>query len=302
MRPVFLIFITLFIFTGSVFTTSSRFVNTTNTPKFYFVIVFLLCSIILLAFKTRRINLNFLFHKKILWGGYLVCIIQSCYGISQFLGWFPSNNSKFVITGSFDNPAGFVTGLAVFFPIGLFLIVGSKRTQRYIAVIGLVLIIISVFLSKSRTGVLAVLISFLIFFLFEGTIIHKFRKLRYHKVLLILFLTLFITEIFYLCYQKKDSISGRLLIWKISSIMIKDKPAIGHGFGGFKAKYMDYQADYFIKNPNSKFKLLADNVKHPFNEFIKITVEYGIIGLTTVFIIVLMGSTIKVRCNYCIFV
>ena len=42
---------------------------------------------------------------------------------------------------------------------------------------------------------------------------------------------------------------------------------------------MDYQAAYFEKHPNSRFALLADNVKHPFNEYLSITVQFGLIGL-----------------------
>lgn len=65
--------------------------------------------------------------------------------------------------------------------------------------------------------------------------------------------------------------------------MIKDKPVFGHGYGTFKAKYMTYQAEYFKNNSNSKYAQLADNVKHPFNEFIKVAVEFGIVGLIVVF-------------------
>ncbi len=73
-----------------------------------------------------------------------------------------------------------------------------------------------------------------------------------------------------------------MLIWRVSYEMIKDKPVFGHGCGAFNAKYMDYQAEYFKNNPDSKHAQLADNVKHPFNEFIKVAVEFGIIGLIVV--------------------
>ena len=61
--------------------------------------------------------------------------------------------------------------------------------------------------------------------------------------------------------------------------MIKDKPLTGFGYKGFQANYMSNQAQYFGKNPHSRFKQLADNVTQPFNEFIKIAVNYGILGL-----------------------
>lgn len=41
---------------------------------------------------------------------------------------------------------------------------------------------------------------------------------------------------------------------------------------------MLYQARYFEQNPESKLGLLADNVKHPFNEFLRVTVEFDLIG------------------------
>lgn len=45
--------------------------------------------------------------------------------------------------------------------------------------------------------------------------------------------------------------------------MIKDKPVFGHGIEAFDKYYMEYQSDYFKKYPNSKYAMLADNVKHP---------------------------------------
>ena len=42
---------------------------------------------------------------------------------------------------------------------------------------------------------------------------------------------------------------------------------------------MDAQAAYFCSHPDSSFGLLADNIKHPFNEYIKLTINYGMVGL-----------------------
>lgn len=89
---------------------------------------------------------------------------------------------------------------------------------------------------------------------------------------------------------KPQSVTGRLLIWKVSTEMIKDKPLIGFGYNGFKAHYMDYQAEYFKKNPKSKYRQLADNVSHPFNEFVKIIINYGAIGLLISIIVIFFFS------------
>ena len=223
-----------------------------------------------------------------LWGIYTVCFWQACSGLFQLVGWFPSNHSKFAITGSFDNPAGFAAVLSLAFPVGLFLLAKAKTVERYLIVAGLIVMATAVFLSGSRAGMLAMIISSGAFFLLKKNMLNKFRQLKYYKLLLVLFVGLFIGGAFIFYYQKKDSANGRLLIWKVSFAMIKDKPFWGHGYGAFQAQYMDYQAEYFRSNSDSKFKLLADNVKHPFNEFIKVAVEFGIAGLAVIFLVILL--------------
>jgi O-antigen ligase len=60
--------------------------------------------------------------------------------------------------------------------------------------------------------------------------------------------------------------------------MIKEKPLFGHGVGGFKANYMNYQARYFEEHPDSKYAMLADNVNRPFSEYLLLLTEYGLAG------------------------
>jgi O-antigen polymerase len=283
------------IFTGSVFITSGKFVNATNTPKFYFVVATLLVVAAITAIHKNQISLGVFSSRTILWGINIICFLQACYGLIQFVGWLPSNHSKFAITGSFDNPAGFTAVLAIGFPIGLFLLAMGKKVERYLAASGLLVIALAVFLAEARTGILSIIFSSLAFFLFQTKIISKFQQLKYYKLLSVLILGLLVSGASILYQQKKDSANGRLLIWKVSSGMIKDKPVFGYGYGSFQAKYMDYQAEYFKNNPNSKFELLADNVKHPFNEFIKVAVEFGMIGLVIflLFILFVLWKIIK---------
>lgn len=256
------------IFLGSVFLTSGKFVNAENTPKFYFVAICLLVASVFIAISRKSLNICAIKSKTILWGIYIVCFAEASYGLFQLVGWFPSNNSKFAVTGSFDNPAGFAAVLAIGFPIGLFLLAKANKIERYFAGAVTAVIVIAVFLSVSRSGILAIIIALLAFSVFRINVINKFRQFRYYKLLITLFVACFVAGSFMLYHQKMDSANGRLLIWKVSSEMIKDKPILGHGYGTFQAKYMDYQAEYFKNNPDSKFEFLADNVKHPFNEFL----------------------------------
>ncbi len=277
---------TIIIFTGSVFLTSSNFVDRTNSSKFFFVLVSSFLAITIISVSKKRVRFDFLSKKVIFWSIITVCVLQAYYGLSQYLSWLPSNDSRFAITGSFDNPAGFAAVLSIGFPIGLYLLVKAKKVERYLIGIALVIIAMAVFLSGSRTGILAILISSLAFSLLQAKNISKFLELRYSKLLSILILILLVSGAFILYSQKKDSANGRLLIWKVSSEMIKDKPILGHGYGSFQEKYMDYQAEYFKNNPNSKYSQLADNVKHPFNEFVKVAIEFGLVGLLIILSII----------------
>lgn len=270
------------IFLGSVFLISGKFVNATNTPKFYFVAVSLLVTIAITAIHKKKITFGVLSGKTIFWGINIVCFAQALYGILQFVGWLPSHHSKFAITGSFDNPAGFTAVLAMGFPISLFLLAKAKKIEKYLTTVSLMVIAIAIFLSGSRAGMLAILVASVFFVLSDTNVMSKFQQFRYHKLLAVLIVVCFVASTVVLYHQKKDSANGRILIWKVSSEMIKDRPVFGHGYGAFLAKYMDYQAEYFKSNPDSKFELLADNVKHPFNEFIKVAVEFGIAGFVLI--------------------
>lgn len=235
---------------------------------------------------SAKLKLN----SKNLWGVYSIVILLAFYGICQFIGWFPLSH-KVKITGSFDNPAGFVAVLSMGFPIGLFLISKTKTIKRYLAFIGSIVIALVIVLSHSRTGLLALITSMLIFPLSQKKTTNYLLNLKYYRILFICIAVFFIIGASILYKQKKDSANGRLLIWKVSLEMIGDKPLRGHGYGKFQANYMVYQAKYFEKNPKSKFSQLADNTKHPFNEFLKIAVEFGVMGL--IFLILLIILTLK---------
>ena len=57
------------------------------------------------------------------------------------------------------------------------------------------------------------------------------------------------------------------------------KPLCGWGINGFESQYMNVQADYFAAHPQSHLAMLADNVRHPLNEFLYVASNYGVIVL-----------------------
>ena len=154
---------------------------------------------------------------------------------------------------------------------------------KSIALISIISMLLVLPATRSRAAWLAVLVSsfYLISVKYQlARRIKIFFNTYTKKIFLIVLLTfLVIISGAGLYHFKKGSADGRLLIWKVSAEMIKDKPVLGHGTGKFAADYMNYQAAYFQPNPDSPESLRADNVTYAYNELLKLTVEKGIIGL-----------------------
>ena len=211
----------------------------------------------------------------------LVCSLQAIYGLLQYSGVIQFA-SQFKIIGSFDNPAGFAACLSAgtFFSFRLI-----KDTSLKLKFLGYFSFFIN--LSASRAGIISIILV-LIFYLFLKYV----KNLSLNRKMLISFMTMSIIILFsvFLFTLKKDSAKGRLLIWKSTVEMISDKPILGVGADYFKKDYMLYQSNFLKNNPNSKLSSLADNVIHPFNEFLLLTAEYGLISLIALILIILIVS------------
>lgn len=218
----------------------------------------------------------------------LVCLAQAVYGILQYYVIVYTPNT-FKVVGSFDNTAGFAASLAVGFPFCLLL--KSSKILKYLGLLAAGIITAAVVLSDSRAGILSIILSLAIYLLSRSKNILRHKR-RYSIIGIIAMLITGALLFFY----KKNSTLGRVLIWKNSIEMISDKPVAGHGSGSFLSKYIIYQGNNFEYNPDSPFSKLADNVSHPFNEYLFLTVEYGIIGLLilTFALILIIRSTKRV--------
>lgn len=196
--------------------------------------------------------------------------IQALYGISQYFGFLPSNN-VFRVTGSFDNPAGFAASLCAAFPFYLWWITRSRSILRWTLVAITFLTGLAVILSESRSGILSLSI---VLFCWG---IQKIKISLTSKIVLLSLIGLVLIAGLY--FIKKDSANGRLLIWKCAIPMLQENWLTGYGTGGFEAHYMDYQAAYFENHPEDSYSILADNVQYPFCEYLRIIIDYGIIGI-----------------------
>ena len=181
--------------------------------------------------------------------------------------------------GSFENPAGFSACLCVGLPFFvLFQLLNKSRLVRCLECSLAIIVVIAIVLSHSRAGIVSVVTIFVIFL---------FQKLNQKKKWKYLLLCSSLILLLGGCYwMKKNSADGRLLIWQCGINMVKDAPWIGHGVGSFEAHYMDYQADFFKQHGQSRFSMLADNVKQPFNEYLGILLNFGIVGLLILLLLI----------------
>ncbi len=160
-------------------------------------------------------------------------------------------------------------------PALLFFLKNKKTFLRTIIYILFITTFILVVISGSRTGVITMSISSI--FIFSTHLKTKYLFLIIGVIFILLASILFFT--------KEESSSGRIFILERTIEMVYEKP-FGWGKNGFEANYMDFQANYFKHQHNEKAEMLADNVKHPLNEFLRITVDYGI---QTLFIFILFA-------------
>ena len=270
----------VFILFGSMFINCGLFQEYLNRPKMYFLIITSM-ALLLGCFITRggvQKLVDSLKSRKLLNGVTIVCLLVLVHGFLQYFKVMPSYHRSFPITGMFENPAGFITVLAAMFPFVLSRSFDGNngRFPQFFSIVVSVLCVVSVILADSRTGFLAMCAAFAVFLAFTDTVSSFLKK---HRWIWLPVLILAVIMVVLLYYIRQDSADGRVFIWKRSFELIKEHPIFGYGIGGFHTNYMRAQADYFRANPDSPYTMIADNVTHPFNEYIKLTVNYGLVGL-----------------------
>lgn len=203
--------------------------------------------------------------------------VQALLGIAQYVGWFSRFNVRFPVTGTFDNPAGLAMFLALCFPFSLSFVFSAIFRERIGGIFVAGIMMLAVLFSGSRTGLIALL---LIMGITSWQYFKPGRGVR--RLLVMLGLVLGLVSAMGLYRFKKDSADGRLSIWRCTWEMIREKPLLGHGPGSFGGKYMLFQADYLQRHPDQRLEMLADNVKHPFNEYLKVWAELGLLGIVLI--------------------
>lgn len=206
-------------------------------------------------------------------------LLQSIIVYLQRFGYFESRHYLFDVTGTFGNP-GQVAGYIV---VGAMISLSLCRCEVKRNNINRVILYASFFtiqsialsFADSRASFIAFIAG--IIFIWSGEIKGIIKnRIRLFVPLLLLYIIILCFSMF---RYRPASVEARILIWYTSLNMFSNKPILGHGIGHFEKLYMPYQADFFKKHPQSHFTSVADNVSFPYNELLRIGVEWGIIGV-----------------------
>lgn len=240
-------------------------------------------------------NISSIYYKYILYSFPFIVISHFIYYICWENPYYFLYEHKGVFTGFLHNLGLWGEFVAMTLICNIGLIHLNKKSKKTSTLLIFVSFIVSFMLyeSDSRASWLSFAIGILTFF--SPLIIKHLPKsiiIRTGSLLILICLCTYLISGLY--SYKKDSADGRILIWKISLEMVKDKPILGYGFDGFRKNYMNYQAAYLQeKQLPETINNLADDNHHAFNEFLRIIIEQGIIGVIILFIfLTTIGYTI----------
>lgn len=228
-------------------------------------------------------------------------LYELVFGIKQIFITILNNYSNYYISGTFSNPAPYAMFITIIIPFAWFtalqakeylMIRGNifKKIEIILSICYVLLSLIILPLTFNRTSWIATILACtIVTFDYSSKIRDKrfcCRPLQ-GKCNIIIFIILFL--IFMCCTYllKKSSADGRLLIWKISSSILKENIVNGVGRGNFPGVYGSTQEEYFRNNKGTEHeKFIAGAPEYTYNEYLQIVIEYGIIGLLSLMFIV----------------
>jgi len=220
----------------------------------------------------------------------LAVVLEACFGLVQFFLFEAGDWGGYIVGSSrphgvFLQPNVMASFMATGLAIALYLSIKSaifKNTLAFkcLIVLGLFVTSFLLILLQSRTGFVAALA---VLALITPYIYHKNKK-----QLAVNFSIISIAVISALiCLESSDTpirgqqvyenVGARDAQFVVSLDMIKNKPLIGYGYGGFERSFIDHFNKYALENP--EVGNTVTRLSHPHNEVLFWVVEGGIVAL-----------------------
>ncbi len=226
----------------------------------------LFCTCIALYFSLRVLTATWKADWDIL--VYLLAFVgsmEALWSMGQLLYACFAPTHSGLISGSFINPG----------PFGCFLaIILSVCTSHYLKhrnkLLGFAIILMLIMLpaSWSRTAIIAHVVVLLLLF---------WKKIKRFWPYILCIGLLLVTGVYFL---KQGSADSRMFMNLISIREWTERPWLGHGIGNYISTLAQGQVDYFSANPESEFAQRVGTTSLAFNEYLRIAVEEGLIGLS----------------------
>lgn len=236
---------------------------------------------------------------KLLFVIFIAGAIEAGVGLTQYFGPFlrlpliaPSNGGS--IYGSFQQPNVFSSFIASVMVISLFLIsrplfktlLPGYKSGFYILVGSLSFVL---FLSNSKAGLIGTIFGTTVLFISRIRIYKTISKYSLYWLFAVVIgmSASYASEIISFertpgmitKLQKPDrSVNVRILFYRTSYEMFKDKPLFGQGPGNFGSQYLYYQKEVFKKNPGYVKNHTTRYIAHPHNETLYRLAESGLSG------------------------
>ena len=254
------------------------FTDALMLPKFYLLLLSVGCGGVMVA-VARRQGWGVPAGKECLRTGsvaFVAVSVLECLYVVMLMAMegMPSRG----VCGTFENPAGLALGMCVAIPLAVHLMLTErKRWRQGMWVVALLLMVTVLWFTRSRTGLICLSV-FLVVYACTG--IHRLVSGKRVRLLLyaVLLAAASVGMAAHVRTHKTDSTSGRAFILMRSWELAMERPFAGHGHGGFGREYMLRQAAFFREHPDSRHAMLADDIRHPLNEFLLLWVEYGVAG------------------------
>lgn len=243
--------------------------------------VWIACRALLYKYPQLSIHVQVLFM--------LIGIVEADWGVGQLYNLLPSNHNLFKTTGSFPNSGPYGGFIALVLPMALFHWLSNRQrssTLTYISLLAGILSLLILPATLSRTAWAASTVSCAVVIVSSKQpriVFSSFLKripLQLRPILFSITILTIGVAAFHAYQIKKRSADGRLFMWKITALAIKDSSFGGVGLGGFQAAYANAQMDYFQSSKaTAKNKLVAGSPEYAFNEYLRIFLEQGVVGL-----------------------
>jgi O-antigen polymerase len=275
----------LYVVIKSLLTNTSGLISTSHL--LFFGILYYGLKQLFAAINRRNYSITLLISAGIILTAYLFfAVYHHCFEKGKFDNFFTPNKSIFSIL--LASQIAFVLPLYLYF---------RKSFFKSVRILFLFIIAVSVLLmgfTQGRAGWLGLMLA--IIYIANHHVFGSGLK----KAALYLVPPLFIVISSLLFYYKTGSSQGRMLLYKISTNILKDNWLWGIGYGQFKVMYNEYQAAYFSTHDlNNKEALLANNSFYAFNDLMQATIENGLLAflLLAIFLFLLVQQVKNVITN-----